>query len=350
MTEAYYWIDTSDKAIWKDHLSRLPSEYSDVYFEPDYCSLYENKSSKINCFIYTSRRQVFLYPFLMQEIAQAPGYYDISTPYGYGGHVYNSSDSDFLKHALCKFYEEAKKRNVIAELIKFHPLLGNHKAVESIFPGKIDCMCSTVYVDLDIDEENRWKNMYTHANRKCINKAIRSNTKIEFTQHSLHWESFKRLYELTLMNNNAAAFYCFSESYYQKIKTSLTKNYVLASAMLENKIVATLLLLLGTHFTHCHLIGSDRNYMSAGINNLLHHEVILWSKQNGYSKLHIGGGRTNDEDDSLLKFKKSFSNEKSLLYVGEYILDQLKYDQVIDNWLSGYPKNKDTTRLLRYRA
>lgn len=350
MIERYYWLAYEDKEIWTEQLLLLPSEYRDVYFEASYGWLYENDDVKINFFIYIQDEKIFLYSFLIQEILQSPGYFDISTPYGYGGPIYNNAESGFLKRALDIFYEAAQERNIIAELIKFHPIIENQRALLPIFPGKIAPVCSTVFVDTLLDESIRWKDIYTHANRKCINKACRAEARVEFTQNILHWESFKALYGSTLISNNASIFYQFSEAYYQKIREGLSKNYILASVIFDDKIVVTLLILLGPHFTHCHLIGSDRNYMHLGFNNFLHHEVILWSKQNAFSKLHLGGGRTNAEEDSLLKFKKNFSDKLSTLYVGEHIINPPKYKQIVAEWSLANPNNQKSSRLLKYRT
>ena len=44
--------------------------------------------------------------------------------------------------------------------------------------------------------------------------------------------------------------------------------------------------------------------------------------------LHFGGGRTNDQNDSLLKFKKSFSNTLSEFYIGEKIHNEFLYNEL----------------------
>ena len=59
---------------------------------------------------------------------------------------------------------------------------------------------------------------------------------------------------------------------------------------------------------NCHLIEMNRDSMKHGVNNFLHHELIVWAKARGYKNMLIGGGRTNAEDHPLLKFKKNFSN------------------------------------------
>ena len=50
--------------------------------------------------------------------------------------------------------------------------------------------------------------------------------------------------------------------------------------------------------------------------------LVSW----GY--LNFGGGRTNDENDSLLQFKKSFSNILSEFYIAEKIYNEDLYAEL----------------------
>ncbi|UCD54984.1 MAG: GNAT family N-acetyltransferase [Candidatus Omnitrophota bacterium] len=189
-------------------------------------------------------------------------------------------------------------------------------------------MCSTVYVDINVDEGCRWRNIYTHANRKNINKAKRNNIEVKIDQSEEAWQAFKFLYEATLSVNKADKFYFFSPKYFEGIQEHLADNYLLVSCAIEGKIISVMLVLLGTVYAHCHLIGTQRELMTMGVNNLLHHELILWCKKNGYKELHIGGGRSDSDDDSLLRFKKNFSDKTSALYVGESVLNYEIYNKL----------------------
>ena len=54
-------------------------------------------------------------------------YYDIETPYGYGGPISNTTDSDFIFRSNVKFNDWVKSNNIISEFVrfgsKFHEIL-----------------------------------------------------------------------------------------------------------------------------------------------------------------------------------------------------------------------------------
>ena len=108
-----------------------------------------------------------------------------------------------------------------------------------------------------------------------------------------------------------------------------------------------MLLLYNKHYAHCHLIGSNDLSRKLSANNMLHHEVIKWSKINNLNVLHFGGGVTNDEDDAVLKFKRSFSNQTHDFFVGERIINVKKYNELCRNLVNKNLLNDN--KLLKYR-
>lgn len=350
MKDNFFWLDYTQKNIWREWLAKMPHDRMDVYYDPEYVHLYVEDHGSANCYIYNDGEHVYIYPFIMRPVPGNAGYFDISAPYGYGGPVSDTDDPDFLNQAYRCFNEEALKRNVIAEVIKFHSLLNNHIPLMNIFKGTITKICPTVYVDINVDEDYRWKNIYTHANRKNINKAKRSNIEVKATRDDDSWRAFQRLYAVTMDANKTREFYFFSPEYFNSIKKYLAGNYILISCTAAGRIIAVMLVLLGKIYAHCHLLGTDRDFMSTGVNNLLHHELILWCKKNGYLKLHIGGGRGNSDDDSLLRFKKNFSDKLSSFYVGEYVLNPGIYSRLCREWSLNNPGKKESGHLLKYRS
>ena len=130
-----------------------------------------------------------------------------------------------------------------------------------------------------------------------------------------------------------------------KIKESLSDNFVLANAFYENKISSSQLLIYGKKFVHCHLLGTLQTAKSTGITNLLHHEFIKWSKNKGFISLHLGGGLNNRDDDSVLNYKKNFSNTISTFYIGENIINQNHYKYLCEK----NSKNKKLNKIFKYR-
>lgn len=344
------WLTQADQDEWLGALAVLPRECRDVYFEPAYAALYEKAGTAAECFVAKDGESTFILPFMRNEIASRQGYFDLGTPYGYGGPLSTTDDPVFLRGAYHEFCARAVARKCIAMLLKFHPIIGNHRWAEGLFPGGLMRVRATVAVELDMDEGNRWKNIYTHANRKNIKKAVRNGCRVVFGDDVGQWNSFMKLYKETMDANAADGFYYFWAEYFDRIRTLLSKRYILASCLANDVTVSTLIVLLGETTAHCHLLGTSREWLGIGANNLLHHELILWCKEAGYEWLHIGGGRTDAADDSLLRFKLNFSDKTRDFVVGEWILNEAIYQELTEQWITAHPGCELPNRLLSYRS
>lgn len=346
MSSETLWIDEKNIELWD---KALPKNAYDVFYKKEYVRLYADDKNTAECFVYREDANIYFHPFIRSPVTQSPKYSDIQTPYGYGGPIATTDDPFFVKNALSEFYTQAKEKGVIAELLKFHPFQDNYSTIVQIFPGKIAKMRNVVWVDINIGEDFRLAKIYPHANRKNINKSVRAGCKIKFGQSEEQWKAYLDLYRQTMEANKASSFYYFDEKYYSDIRKNLAENYVLVSAEIEGTPQSVLLVLFSKNAAYCHLIGSSGTAMKLGVNNQLHHELILWCKEQGIPKLMIGGGRTNDDEDGLLKFKKNFSDRTEAFYVGEYVLNQAIYDQVCREWLERNPEHATETKFLKYR-
>ena len=332
----------------REILDEFPTQKKDIYFQPEYSLLYQNNSKKSLCFYFNNKKKIFFYPFLLQNINKIDNYFDITTPYGYGGPITNTNDKSFIKEAEKCLNEELIKLNVIAELIKFHPLIKNHLILKNIYRGKIIKVCKTISLNVQKYSENFLLNrIYSYSNRKSIKKAYRNECKIVISNDNYSWSKFIKLYESNLINNTANKKYFFSNKYYQMIKNYFYDQYLIFSCKIKNEIVSSLLILYTNQFAHCHLIGSNELARKLSANNMLHHEVIKWCKLSNINILHFGGGVTNDEKDTVYKFKKSFSNETNDFYIGERVINRNKYHELCKMMTNKNLLNNE--KLLKYR-
>jgi lipid II:glycine glycyltransferase (peptidoglycan interpeptide bridge formation enzyme) len=348
--EGASWLEPSHSIEWHHYLKQMPSEKQDIYYYPEYAQLYTTEGAQARCFVFKRGLDLFMCPLLIREIPQLTGYFDAITPYGYGGPLSNSQNSPFLKEAWESLLQKVASKKVIAQLIKFHPLLSNHLLVQPMQSVRLFPVCSTVAVDVNLDEDYRWMKSYSHANRKNINKAKKNNLTIQFGQEDFLWRAFETLYEQTMRANQASSFYYFDKEYFEQIRNCLSKNYILIAALFDQTPVSVLLVLYSEQYAHCHLMGTKPEVKHLGVNNLLHHEAIQWCKTNRISKFHLGGGRSNDEEDSLLRFKLNFSNLKSTFYIAELVLDEARYQNLCQNWEDKNSGEIKSDRLFKYRS
>ncbi|MBF0483575.1 MAG: GNAT family N-acetyltransferase [Candidatus Omnitrophica bacterium] len=344
-----FLFDSEHQQDWQAFFNALPSGYRDVYFSPEYLSIYESPSREKKCFVHKDGEKFFYYPFLAQKVPFLSGYRDMVTPYGYGGPLEIGEDDDFLIEAWSALRDWQIQEKIIAELIICHPLLPVLDALQVGYDGCILKMCQTVWVDLKNFQVEERQEQYTHANRKNINKALRAGFDVSIDRGKFDSKDMVRLYNATMDENQAKSFYYFNDDYFSQLNHVLGEHAALAVCRYQGQVVSAMAVLLGDVFAHCHLLGTDKAFRSSGCNNLLHHQLILWAKEQGFSKLHIGGGRTNDPNDPLLKFKENFSADKADLFVGERILAPKIYQEVCSLWEQSGADQTYSKRLLKYQ-
>ena len=98
----YSILSLKDEIKWKAFLDKLPPDKRDVYFTPDYYSLYQNYGDgKARCFVFEKDGEIALYPFLINPISPLgykleKEYNDIQGAYGYNGIISSTEETSFL--------------------------------------------------------------------------------------------------------------------------------------------------------------------------------------------------------------------------------------------------------------
>ena len=59
------------------------------------------------------------------------------------------------------------------------------------------------------------------------------------------------------------------------------------------------------------------------------HALSNYYKGKNYSKFYLGGGRSSEENDKLLFFKRGFSSKRKTFFIGHKIFNKKKYDEII---------------------
>lgn len=250
-------------------------------------------------------------------------YFDLTTPYGYGGWLIQGSGS------LDRLFNEYKtwciNNNIISEVIRFHPVLANQEILRNIYD--VMDLGKTISIDLQ-SQETVWSN-FTTQNRGKIKKALKNEVTIEHKIDSATFEKFKEIYEVTMNKDNADEYYYFDNSFYESILNDLDGYSDIFYAMHDNKMIAaTIILKCNKHLTY-HFSGVLTEYRNLQGTNLMLYEVAKWGVENGYKTFHLGGGVGSREDD-LFTFKKSFNKKDAYQYsIGKMVFDEEKYNKLV---------------------
>ena len=111
----------------------------DIYFDENYGKLYENvEKGEAVVFKCKTENGEIVNQFIKREIpikVDGITYYDIVTPYGYGGpYIVECIDKDkLLKDYEKQFTDYCIDNNIVAEFVRFHPLFNNALDFDSIY-------------------------------------------------------------------------------------------------------------------------------------------------------------------------------------------------------------------------
>lgn len=346
----YKTLSLADKKEWKAALNKLPSDQCDVYFTPEYYSLYQNYGDgEARCFVFEQDGGLVLYPFLINPITPLgykldKKYYDIQGAYGYNGIITSSEKPDFIAAFWETFDAYCQENDIIAEFTRFHPLLNNQRLASP----QMKTFFSRHTVALDLTDDDIWMHQISSKNRNMIRKAEKEGVTIV---ESDDYETFRRLYDGTMTDLHAEDFYFFPKSYYDEYEQTFKGESMLCLAMLDGKAIAGSLFMFSDDYAHYHLSARDREYSRYAANNLILWYAIQRAKERGCKWFHFGGGTTGNDDDSLLKFKKEFSKTLCEFWIGKRVHNQAVYDQIVEQWKLNHPDRyeQNKVKLLGYR-
>lgn len=349
---SYKVLTLKETQLWSEMLSRLPIDQQDVYFTPEYYSLYQNYGDgEACCFVFEENGELAMYPFLKNSINKLGyeldrNYYDIQGAYGYNGVVTSNKSLQFLNSFYTNFSRWCIDNHIIAEFTRFSPFLNNH--VLAAQQMRTFYSRNTVCLDLSLSEDDIWMKQFSSKNRNEIRKAEKEGVRIV---ESKNYEIFRELYNSTMINVGAEDYYYFTQEYYDEISKSLKDNCILCLAIYEGKAIAGSMFMFSKYYAHYHLSARDKNYSRLSANNYILNYGVKKAKERGCRFFHFGGGTDGNIDNSLLKFKMSFSKTLTDFYIGKCIHNQSVYDEVVRQWQAKHPESyeKNKVKLLGYR-
>ena len=281
----------------------------DVYYNRDFLALHAGTQE-----IASLETDTFHHAAVVQPIDGSP-LKDMETPWGYGGPIASSAEA--LTTGLADWRRQQCAEGRIAEFVRLHPFIDPLTT-----PGLYDSLSfdrTTVLVDLPQWRQQR-QDGYDRVTRKRLRKAEKDLTVRLVDGGRADVDTFKRLYESGLENNNATSRYYFDVAYFE---TLLNVPWATAwIAEYEGEPTAVMVCIHGGIFAHTHLSGGDDRSRALNASALLHHLAIEHYADHGFQWMHLGGGRTNSPDDALFQFKAKFSPLRSNFFLGGFVHDE----------------------------
>lgn len=324
-TTAYQILSGAEKEYWNRLVKSCDSH--DVFFLADYLALYEQRGEgSARLFVYKeSDSQYVLYPFLIRVIpAKVDGktYFDIITPYGYGGPLYSrqelKKDEAFNERFRDLFSSYCRMEGIVSEFVRFHPYRNNEQGV--IRHMLVTVVGDIVYNDLLLPEEDIWAGTASSKKRR-IKKSRKNGVTVRFIDGAdITTEdvfTFYRIYTETMDKKQASSFYYFPLSFLHDYFQSLASYITLAVAEQNGAVISANLILKTGRFATIHLSASLKEHLPLCPNCNLRYTCILWAKENGFFVMDHGGGK--EKGDSLFRYKQQFSKSLHSYTVGKKI-------------------------------
>lgn len=345
----YEVLTSKDTPKWTDYLSLLPIEQQDVYFTPEYYSLYEaNGDGSARCFVFKKDGDIALYPFLLNRINDLgydldDEYYDIQSAYGYGGCVSSSVSKGMLLRFDEALTEYLTKQKVVTEFIRFHPLVNSM----SLFSNRLGAILDRKVVTLNLNQlfDTIWQNAFSSNHRNKYRKSIKEGFYSHFIDAPCEVDAlqFITLYKSTMKRVSADSYYYFSDSFIKQAILGMGgMSKLLMGYDLIRGVSSAMIVLDNGVYGHSFLSCTSDSSASYEKNHL-YNEVVRDLSKTSTKCYNFGGGRTNKEDDSLLKFKMNFSRDTSGFYIGKKIHNERVYDQIKNQW-----KRKHSQSAVKY--
>ncbi len=262
---------------------------------------------------------------------------DIQSAYGYGGPISNTDDPQFLTTADHAFKQWARDNSVIAEFLRFHPLIPHGKW----YAGEVANNRETVHIDLAADLFEQ----YQTRRRTDVRRFLESGLRVERASPEVMQDIFPGLYKENMDKIGAADDYYFPDSYFDSLfRFEGVENWLAYSG---DQVMAGAVILVSArakvaeYFLGAKAQGSEQHRATIG----LLHIAAEFYKSMQYRYFYLGGGRSTAADDSLLFFKKGFSSSTSQYQIGSRVYEPQQYTN-LKNML---PHKAATGRVLFYK-
>ena len=267
-------------------------------------------------------------------------YYDLVSPYGYGGFWGIISDYQLLNQ---EYNEFCRNKEYICEFVRFE-LFSNYYAN---YDGETETRTHNVVRNLDISLDEMWMD-FKQKVRKNVKRAVSNNLQIIKENTGEYLRNFLDIYYSTMNRNNAETEFYFSKQFFEKLNR-MKDNIMYFHVLSGDKIISTELVIYGSQNCYSYLGGTYRDYFDLRPNDFLKYEIIKWAKENNFRNFVLGGGY--GADDGIFQYK-TYLAPKGIkdFYIGRKIFDSERYNKLVELRASDNPECLVSEYFPKYRA
>jgi hypothetical protein len=337
---------TDDADAW--HTTLQEFTLKDPHYLPEYLKLFE-QSSNLDSFLhfsgqgllykYGDSKNYIIYPFFKRALSSLPfahdltGFFDIVSPYGYGGPLGQIRD-DEVRDALWRgFYDDfssyCRSDHIVSEFARLHPIFENAAPIMQFSTGIVQNMGSIIYLDLFDDEKEIQAGMSRQRNSEIKIASQNPRLKHVFLSDKNSVDDFYHLYSETMTRNNADRKFFFTGDFFARVsELAIDKTISFGFCQVDNKNVSGAIILSYGGLSYYWLAGSTTGYSSLHCNDLNVYLSSMDCKHRGDRFLILGGGR-GAQEDSLFTYKKRFSNKRKEFFIYKKVHLEDEYSRLV---------------------
>lgn len=275
-----------------------------------------------------------------KNLLPANTWFDLSTPYGYGGFW---MDGDNYKAVNAAYDEYCREHGYVCEFVRFH-LFGGY---ERYYNGIVESHTHNVVRSLEIPLDEIQKS-FEHKVRKNLKKANSYGLQIEIDTNGEKLKDFLNIYYSTMKRSNAADSFFFLKSFFETLNR-MEGQYAYFHVLSEGQVISTELVIYGTENCYSFLGGTNEDYFHMRPNDFLKYEIIKWGQEKGLKRFILGGGYGSD--DGIFRYKKGLAPDGIYdFYIGKKIFDNEKYEILLNKKKSEISFDGNVTFFPAYRA
>nr|WP_299341988.1 NeuD/PglB/VioB family sugar acetyltransferase [Allomuricauda sp.] len=318
----------TEKEKWDGLLSDV--ETYDFYHTYDYHWLSKNPEEKPVLLKYQKKKILIGIPLLIREIEGTP-FFDATSVYGYAGPISKNIPKDFdnndLLNCLNSYFES---NNIVTVFSRLNPFVPNQENILENY-GEIAHQGKVVNIDLTLSPE-LLRQGYQRRLKGHINKA-RRECNVRRALDDVDFQKFIDVYYENMDRVKARKYYYFSKQYFHKITNSSDFETVvlLAEEKSSGKVIAGSMFIKSNNIVQYHLSGSKEEYLNLNPIKLLIDEMRLLAQEENFDYMNLGGGLRGQDNDSLFRFKSSFSNDHKDFNLWKLVVNPNLYDKLISD-------------------
>ena len=249
---------------------------------------------------------------------------DLITPYGYGGPVTAGPDPPVAAFAGA-YGQWCRACSAVSTFVLFPPLYANQ---DRDFGFHVEPLSGTIAWELTPGVD-LLAGMHRH-HRRMVRRALGAGAEVRVAVGAPGdvdaLMGFRRLYTETMQRAGADDFYRFDDAYWSALADGVPM--VSVEVWQGSEQLAGVLGLTGPPWLHYHLGASSESGRNLGASHLALYALARWGQEQGYSRLHLGGG-VGGRRDSLFLYKERFAPGGEIpVAIGKAVHDPARYREL----------------------